>query len=193
MARARTHLRPVEVHQDTGEVVPQAWELDHAVAVQEVIALLEDKKALGHVVAKLQQRIEAMERDKEAEREAAPNRALIEEVHAWWKQRCRHPNAKLRADRFDAWESLLRDYTREQVMWMVVGLGEYPWEAYGERYAEKAQGRTRRDEPEYLAARSPRQEKAGRLGYLWMRDRGEALPEAHGLAALTLISKGVAL
>jgi hypothetical protein len=157
---------------DNGEVAPpchycQTGE-EHPETCIEVQGLVREVKSLTT-------RIRNMERDRDAEREQHPQRATVEELHEFWQKRCRHPKAELR-DRHDHWVSLLKDYSRERVLCMIVGMGEYPYEMYGERYAEKAPGRTRRDEPEYLAAKAPRQDKLAVLGWRWLRENGEELP-----------------
>jgi hypothetical protein len=157
---------------DNGEVAPpchycQTGE-EHPETCLEVQGLVREVKSLTT-------RIRNMERDRDAEREQHPQRATVEELHEFWQKRCRHPKAELR-DRHDHWASLLKDYSRERIMCMIVGMGAYRFEQYGRRFAEEAPGRTRRDEPEYLAAKAKRQDDLALLGWRWLRENGEELP-----------------
>jgi hypothetical protein len=162
---------------DNGEVAPPCH---YCQTGEEHPETCEKRAALLQEVESLAARIRQMKRDRDAEREQHPQRALIEELHAFWQDRCGHPKATLRGDRHDAWASLLDKrrggYSRERIMCMIVGMGAYRFEQYGRRFAEEAPGRTRRDEPEYLAAKAKRQDDLALLGWRWLRENGEELP-----------------
>lgn len=151
---------------ETGEEHPE-----HCIVMAGLVADVKSARAT----------IEKLRRDMEKERRAAPERRLVEELHAFWQEQTGHPKMPLSGDRHDSIVALLRIYSREQIMCMCVGLGQFPWEAYGERYAEEPGGRLAgkakvRIEWDFIAAKAKRAELAGIMGARWLKAQGLPLP-----------------
>jgi hypothetical protein len=97
-------------------------------------------RALESALARLQRSHDALVRDKHAERKQHPDRALIEDVFQDWQERTGRKRSKLTDDRFDAIKCLVeKGYTRRHFELVNLALAAYPFERYGQRYADGAQ------------------------------------------------------
>ncbi len=217
--RSAAHLRAVHVDEDTGEVIKPAWELSHAAAIDEILDLQGKYKAMCDVAAERERIIQKMERDREAEAEAAPERALIEFLHAFWQKETGHHQAPLGLKRHELIAKLLREYSKasampprqkqakrltkeerqevaaRRIMCAVVCVGRLPYSDFGERVAQPRQGadraaRMRRDSWEFIAELPTRFEGLAARGYHLLRESGEKLPDLPARPDLVLVKDG---
>jgi hypothetical protein len=179
MARSRTAVsttRHLTVAKDTGEAV-EAVPCPFCETGEEHPEHCELMRGMVAEIKSLARRLEQLRRDIAAEQRAAANRPLIEELHAYWQEQTGHPKKPLSSDRHKSIDDLLRLWSREQIMCMCVGLGQYPWEAYGERFAERPNAKAKeRVEWDFIAAKAKRAELAGIMGAKWLKAQGLPLP-----------------
>jgi hypothetical protein len=74
-----------------------------------------DLEALTEEFTRLLRKRDALLRDRERERELDPQRLVILEVWDYYREKCRHPNSKLDAHRFDLVKARLRQFTAAEL------------------------------------------------------------------------------
>ena len=70
---------------------------------------------------RLLRRIDALQRDRDAERLNDPQRAEILDVFDYWREKCRHPNARFDGARFDLIKARLRTFTVDELKQAIDG------------------------------------------------------------------------
>lgn len=199
---SRANLRAVQINEDSGEVYHPPWETNHAEAIREIVDLQGKYKAMCDVAAERERIIQRMERDREAEQEAAPERRMIEFLHGFWQKRTGHTAAAMSPDRHEQIAKLLRTYSKasafangrgmhpqdrqesaaRRIMCAVVCVGELPYSDFGDRVASPPpnadrKSRVKRDSWQFIAQDSHRFEGLADTGRRWLREHGEALPD----------------
>jgi hypothetical protein len=108
------------VDPDTGELraagCPQCADLAARLAGAEA-----DIHALSKENVRLLRRIDALQRDRDHERLNDPQRPEIVAIFDYWRERCRHPNARFDGARFDLIKSRLRTFTPDELRMAVDG------------------------------------------------------------------------
>lgn len=66
-------------------------------------------------------RLDALLRDRDQERAADPQRAVIFQIFEYWTERCNHPRARFDARRHDLVKARLRDFSAEELKAAVDG------------------------------------------------------------------------
>ena len=181
MAKAG-HLRVVDT--DTGEL----QEYCHYCAEGLQHPECDELAAAKNLAVSLQRKIDNLLRDQHDERVNGPQRPKIEELHAFWESI--HPvkakrSRKLKDDRHDAWAKLLRDHPgsggEEEIRWAVIGACKFPYyckKNVGQRTATPPYpGAERYVEPDHIGQKAGRFEMLANLGFRWLKENGEELPE----------------
>jgi hypothetical protein len=70
-----------------------------------------DFDALVCEYTKLLRQRDALLRDRDRERELDPQRAVVLEVFDYWREKCKHPNARFDGRRFDLIKGRLKQFT----------------------------------------------------------------------------------
>lgn len=104
----------------TGELRPAGC--PHCAELAAKLAGLESDLAVvtrDHTM--LLRRIDALRRDRDAERLGDPQRAVIVEIFDYWRDKCRHPNARFDSRRFDLIKGRLRDFSVDELKMSIDG------------------------------------------------------------------------
>jgi hypothetical protein len=109
---AAPHLRLIDT--ETGEVQ------DHTSCPRCAEAIAE-AEAWERKLLAADREIQRMKADKDAERLKDPKRAEIEGLFDYWREKCRHPNAKLDGARHDLIKKALKRYTVDQLRMAIAG------------------------------------------------------------------------
>jgi hypothetical protein len=108
------------VDPDTGELRAPGCE-----SCADLAAKLAGAEGDLHVLTKentkLLRRIDALQRDRDAERLNDPRRSEILSVFAYWQERCRHPNARFDGARHDLIKARLRQFTADELRTAIDG------------------------------------------------------------------------
>lgn len=120
----KSHLRVVtDVDEETGEIQARSAGCPRCKEVQ--IGDVENAEA---EIRRLNRRIKAMERDRDAERLTDPLRWEILRLIEHWKTATGHPRAKTSSDRFDIVKARLKEgYSAEEIELAIEGLAGYPY------------------------------------------------------------------
>lgn len=88
-----------------------------------------DLEAAEAEIRRLRRKVKSLERDKEAERQAAPNRKLVLALIERWKRVTNHPKSNANAaDRFDLITARLKEgYSPQDIELAIDGIGAYPF------------------------------------------------------------------
>lgn len=132
MAEPARHLRLID---GNGEIVG-----DHGCARCNEVEV-GDVEALQAEVTRLSRKIAAMARDKDRERQNDPDRELVVELFAQWRELTGHTRSMLGGDRFDTIKAALRLCRKEHgeergleiVQLAIEGIAAFPFVVNGQR------------------------------------------------------------
>jgi hypothetical protein len=164
------NLKLIKVNTDTGELIGEepcihCGRTDHPI-------LLRDLENAEHELRRLRRKLKKLEADKDAEREADPQKSEIQHLFRHWQLSAGKSKSKLTADRFDAIRAALKaGYTVEQLEWAIEGIVAFPFVVNGQRSPQGAPA-NRHDDVTLACTVGKRIEKLANLGYQERRRNG---------------------
>jgi hypothetical protein len=164
---AKAHLRAV-VEGETGQIFaapcPRCEDVE-----------LGDLENAERRIRKLEREKRSMERDRDAERQADPQRQVILGLIDAWKRHTGHPKANANAgDRFDVVKARLAEgYSPQDVELAIEGIGAFPYVVEGQRMRHGNRGQ-RHDRLGIACGSGENLERLANLGHQARKEREKA-------------------